>query len=39
MEFLAIELKWGKIDFKVQEAESANGDCKYIMMVSNKLIL
>ena len=39
MEFLAIELKWDKIDFKVQGAENANGDCKYTMMVSNKLIL
>jgi hypothetical protein len=38
MEFLAIESKWDKIDFEVQEAESANGDCKY-MMVLNKLIL
>ena len=39
MEFLAIKMKRDDIGFKVKGAENANGDCKYTMMVSNKLIL
>jgi hypothetical protein len=30
---------WNEIDFEVQEDENVNGHWKYIMMVSNQVIL